>query len=800
MPAVNRVGDDSYEAEIRWTTHGVPHITAGSLGSVAFGQGYACPRDHLATIADQVLKVRSERSAFLGPGERDCHLYSDLGYLALGVRDRAERAAATQTAEVVEMVEGYAAGVSAWLEENGRGALPAWCRDADWVRPIDASDLFCTFVDLAIIASGRNLAAYIGSAGPPGVLNHPDGPGGAAAAARLDPGLGSNGWALGHAATSTGRGMVVANPHFPWGGEARFWECHLRVPGELDVYGAGLIGTPGVQIGMNRHVAWTHTFSRGHRFTVYRLDLVPDRPTSYRYGAEEREMSATTHRLEVLTDSGEPRTVERTLWSSHYGPMLDLPLLGWSEQLAFTYRDANLDNDRLLPLVLDMDRARSVHDLREAIGRHHGLPWVNTVAADDRGRCWYVDSSTTPNLSHEAQAAFTANVDADPLTNLLFANRVALLDGSDPTFEWIDHADAPAPGLVPFDELPQLERPDYVFNSNDPYWLPHHEAHLPEHSPLHGLYRRQITPRSRMNALLLAGEGPVVPSGPDGRFTPADLEEAVLGNHSLIAELLLEGVIDRCRAAGEVGLGGEVVDLTPACDLLEAWDRRFDLGSVGAVIWRELLASLPADALCDAGVLFAEPYDPDRPIHTPRGLAPPPAEKPDPLPRALAEAVVALGKAGIPLDAQLGDVQYVERGGRRVPLHGAYELEGIANVVAPIGALVRSDLEPEPPRPDPVPGRTERTGLHVGGYPATYGTSFVMVAWFDEDGPHGRGLLAYGQSGDPDSPRHVDQVEAFSRKELRPFLLDDDAIAADPALETKFVVRLRQDSNLRPED
>ena len=32
-----------------------------------------------------------------------------------------------------------------------------------------------------------------------------------------------------------------------------------------------LLGAPGVQMGFNEGVAWTHTFSRGHRFTLARL-------------------------------------------------------------------------------------------------------------------------------------------------------------------------------------------------------------------------------------------------------------------------------------------------------------------------------------------------------------------------------------------------------------------------------------------------------------------------------------------------------------------------------------------------
>src|SRR5690606_34221428 len=150
--------------------------------------------------------------------------------------------------------------------------LPSWCADAEWIRPIDELDLWAYFVDVALMASGRNLAGIIGRAEAPG----PDGPVapspmsalGGGGASEASPGA-SNGWAFGRDATASGHGIVMANPHFPWGGEARFWECHLKIAGQVDVYGAALLGVPGVQIGFNRDVAWAHTFSRGSRFTLY---------------------------------------------------------------------------------------------------------------------------------------------------------------------------------------------------------------------------------------------------------------------------------------------------------------------------------------------------------------------------------------------------------------------------------------------------------------------------------------------------------------------------------------------------
>ena len=48
--------DKDYEAQIRWTRYGIPHITArdfgitaNDFGSLAFGEGYAFAKDHLGS-------------------------------------------------------------------------------------------------------------------------------------------------------------------------------------------------------------------------------------------------------------------------------------------------------------------------------------------------------------------------------------------------------------------------------------------------------------------------------------------------------------------------------------------------------------------------------------------------------------------------------------------------------------------------------------------------------------------------------------------------------------------------------
>ncbi len=773
-------GNDRYTADVRWTTHGVAHIRADDWGSLGFGQGWAIARDHLPTIADQLVKARGERARFHGAGPEGSHLASDFGYRALGLTERAPRFRDDQPAHIRDLVTGYTAGYNAWLgEARDTDALPRWCADAEWITSVDELDLYTYFGDVALLGSGRNLVGIIGRAEAPG----PDGPVDASPLSALGAGTeASNGWAFGGDVTASGHGVVMANPHFPWGGEARFWECHLTVPGELDAYGVCLLGAPGIQMGFNTDVAWAHTFSRGHRFTLARLDLVPGQPTRYRHGDAEREMTPATHVVECLGPDGDMATVERTLWSSHHGPMVNLPLLGWGTDTAYTYRDANVDNRAVFAQFLGMAQATSMNAFQQVFADVGAMPWVNTLAADRRGRVWYTDASPTPNLSARAQARYRDRVRDDAVAALLFESRVALLDGSDPDDDWIDEPGAKQPGLIPPDRLPALERRDYVVNANDSHWLANPESPLEGHSPMHGFERTPQSLRTRQNLRTVARLAAT------GGVTAEVAVEAVLANRGLSAELLRDAVVARCSRAGRVQVDGEPVDLGDAAEVLRRWDARVDLDSRGALLWRELMAGFEVKAWTDAGPLFAEAFDPDRPVATPAGLVGAPGDREtvgsaaDPIVVALAQAVVHLRAAGLAPDASVAEAQWADRGGVRVAVHGGGEAEGVCNVLVPIGALASQAIEPGPARLEPVGDRTARTGLRVGGYRCTYGTSFVMAVELTDDGPVGVGLLAYGQSGDPRSPHHHDGTAAYAAKAPRPLLFHDTDIDADPNL------------------
>ena len=762
-----------YSAQITRTEFGIPHIVADDWGSLGFGQGYAYSQDRACTLIDQIIKVRGERAKFFGPGENDRNIDSDFAYRHLHLVDDAAERFGDQSERVADMVRGYVAGFNAALETDGASG---WCAGEAWVRPITVDELYANLNDITLFASAGNLIGPIATAQPPEAATSdttPDTTPDTTLAGTTDTTttLGSNGWAIGSAGSATGGGMLIANPHFPWEGEKRLWESQLTLTtGELNVYGVGLTGVPGVLIGFNDSVAWTHTVSAGYRMTLYDLQLTPGDPTSYVYGDETKQMTSEAIEIEVLRD-GATTTETRTLYDSHYGPMLNLPF-GWSDTTAYTMRDANIDNTDILDQFLGMDTATGMDEFIDAHRTANGIPWVNTVATSADGRAWYADTAATPNLSTEAIAGWQAEVDAGGLAKTVLDNGAILLHGSDPTNEWVDDPTATRPGILPFDQQPQLERDDFVFNANDSHWLANPAELLTGFSPLTGAEGIPQSSRTRENALLL--QDPSL-RGDDGTFDFDELQAAWFSNRALHADLLRDQVVAACDDQKVILISEMPFDITPACDVLRAWDGRLNTDSKGAVLWREFLVSFSGDDRRDAGNLYSVPFDPADPVGTPNTIA----TNPGVILNNLASAIVALESQGWALDISLGEVQFDGRAhDERIAIPGGTNMEGAISIVD-----CCSGSNTLAPRGDPGENIDGRYYSSLG-YPVTSGNSFVMALEFGPEGPRARAILTYGQPDDPTDPNFTAQTKIYSTKSLREVLFTPEDVAAGAVGET----------------
>jgi acyl-homoserine-lactone acylase len=768
-----------YEATIRYTSYGVPHILADSWANLGFGQGYSATQDRGCIVADQVLKARGERAKFLGRGENDEHLNSDFGYRALALLEVAERDFPLLPQRDQDLITGYVAGYNQYLAENGPEGFPGWCAGAQWVRPITPLDYYAYVRDGAMMASGATLVHFIGAAQPPGMSSAvtPSVSDFESALTELTVHA-SNGWALGSERTESGRGMVLTNPQFGWHGATQFRENHLTIPGEVDVYGASFGGFPGIQVGFNEHVAWTHTVSEGFRFVVYELELVPGSPTRYKYDGEERAMTSRDFTIEVRQEDGGTEEVHRTLYSTHYGPMLVVPTFGeWSGLRALTYRDANQDNDEVLEQFLEMNLAKSMDDFQRIYEQVSGIPWVNTMAASSDGRAWYADGSATPHLSDEAIALWQQAVEENPITRAFFEFGVVFLNGSDSRFEWVHEEGARDPGVVPFSKQPKLERRDTVSNANQSHWIANSAEPLEGYTPLMGSERTEQHLRARLVAMLVEDESADGPAGPDGLFSMDELQEVYMVNRGLLGELLRDEVVARCTDAEPVVVGEQVVDITEACAVLGEWDLLYNLESVGAVLWRQVWSLTSG-----TGYEWKVPFDAEDPLGTPAGLADAPAEGPDPVLQNIAGAILMLEQAGFAIDVPLGEAQFTNKGDLRIPMHGGISLDGVANIAAPVIDFADS-LEPL----EMAEAIDPYTGLTSAGYYADRGPAIVMAIEFTDDGPRAMSIAGYSQSKDPESPHYADQTLLYSMKQFKPVRFTEEEIMSDPELEVVVV-------------
>lgn len=437
LAACSKTGNEgekpySYKAAITVTEYGIPHITANDYASLGFGEGYMAAKDHICNISFNIIAANGETSKYLGNGPKNRYLRQNSVTRALGIPEKSQIAFKNQSADIQDMYKGYAAGFNKFLKEEEN---TSWCKGASWVKPVTAIDLFSQVT--YIVQTLPRMAGALYTASPPSeeqistsaereelLL--------ASEAALHLNGMGSNAWAFGKEMSENGRGMLLANPHYPWFGTNRFWEKHLTIPGKMDVYGVSLIGGPGVVIGFNQDIGWTHTVSASQRVVIYKLDLVEGDPTSYIFDGEVRKMTSRDVNIMVRKEDGTLEQETKTFWSSHHGPIAIFRDLEWTDKNAYAVRDANRDNMYTVAQWFDMSRATSMDNLETALKKWNAMPWVNAIATGKEGKAAYFDNSVVGNLSNEAMDLWQKQYDSDDLTKSLYDQRsMTLLNGSD---------------------------------------------------------------------------------------------------------------------------------------------------------------------------------------------------------------------------------------------------------------------------------------------------------------------------------------------------------------------------------
>lgn len=437
---------------------GVPHIYAASRADAYLALGFVHAQDRMWQM-DLNRRVAAGRLAeILGPSALDFdRLLRTLGLYRLAER-RAERA----PPEVRELLEAYARGVNAWLEQRG-GVLPPEflilrTSPEPW-RPAD-SLAWLTVMALDLGGNWRGellrlrladrlneaqmqefFASYPGSSGgtPPSqatLYRELDRDFALERLAALLPGeaaAGSNNWAVAGPRTATGKPLLANDPHLRLGAPSLWYLAHLSWPGQ-DVIGGTLPGVPSVILGRNRRIAWgfTNTGPDVQDLFIEKLDP-QDRD---RYVTPDGHAAFDTRRELIKVRGG--KDVELAVRTTRHGPVISDVVRRAGEAapaghvLALRWT-ALEEDDRTVEAGLALSEAADWQQFRAALQRFHA-PAQNVVYADVDG-----------NIGFQVAGRIPIRKPDNPVKG------AAPVPGWEARYDW--------DGVIPFDQLPSSYNP-----------------------------------------------------------------------------------------------------------------------------------------------------------------------------------------------------------------------------------------------------------------------------------------------------------------------------------------------------
>ena len=295
---------------------GVPHVLADRPRDLFFGYGLALAQDRLWQIDYLRRRALGRLAEVLGPEA----VASDRRGRLLGFGRLADAELAALSEDATVALDGFAAGVNAWIE-HVRDDLPVEFDVLEYApepwSPRDSIALMRAFFwqltgRLENLVAGEAARRVLGDALADDFLttespdetilprdaansagerrtrggarpdpSTPSIPSGLGATGGGDAAGGSNNWVVAPARSSTGRALLATDPHLPFSLPTGLYQVHLQGAG-YNVTGAGYPGAPSIWFGHNDRVAWGLTNLVASPRDLYVETVNPADPSSIR--------------------------------------------------------------------------------------------------------------------------------------------------------------------------------------------------------------------------------------------------------------------------------------------------------------------------------------------------------------------------------------------------------------------------------------------------------------------------------------------------------------------------------------
>jgi penicillin G amidase len=469
-----RVKELSAPVEIFRDKWGVPHIYAQSTPDLVFAQGFIHAQERLWQMDFSHRLVAGRLSEILG----SVSVPLDRWMRTLTMRRVAESEVDLLDGESRLLAERYADGVNACIQSE---PLPlefrllnhtpepwtpadslSWVKMMSWSLCVnwEAEILRARLVDRLGLETAASLEPVLPPEWvrvvPPGVDYSCIGSAALERAAESRKftgpssrqGVGSNNWVLSGSRTNTGMPILANDMHLGMSAPAIWFENHL-ISDELHVTGVSFPGLPLVIAGHNEQLAWgfTNGFPDVQDLYMEHLRQTPDGKTEYEFRGEWLETEVRQEEIKVK--DADP-VIERVVVTRH-GPIINSLIEGEGMESSLALRWTALERANTFRTLIDMNRASSCDDFREAL-RGWLCPTQNVVYADRQGNIGY---SFPGNIPIRARG-----------------NGAVPAPGWTGEYEWV--------GYIPYEELPHISNPKsgYIASANNrvvnhdyPYWV-----------------------------------------------------------------------------------------------------------------------------------------------------------------------------------------------------------------------------------------------------------------------------------------------------------------------------------------
>lgn len=590
------VATEKAETQIAWDTWGVPHISAKTIEELFFAQGWAQMHNHANLIVELYGSSRGKGAEYWGQNKYD----NDLLIHTLAFDELSDVWEKNQDPESKTIYTSFIKGMNAYakahpdaIDKKNKVVLPLTTKD------INMHSMYVIFT------------SFIGGSDLGRVQQWPD--------------MGSNAYAIAPKRSASGNAMLVQNPHLPWAQEFMFFESHLNLNGK-NMYGSTLVGFPGIAIGFNENLGWTHTDNTIDNADTYELEL---KDGGYLLDDKRKEFEVSLKTIKIKQDDGTMVNKEVSLMKTVHGPVVKQ-----TEGKVLALRMVGLDRPNMLLQWWHMINSSTFNEFEDAL-KMAQIPFWNVMYADKQGEIFYLFNGLVPKRSSG---------------DWNYWNRV--IPGGKSEDVWTEVHD--------YADLPKVKNPEggWLQNANDPPWTSTISTILnPEDYPAYMSPKYMAFRPQRAARMLIEDES----------ITFDELVEYKLSTRLEFADRILDDLFAAVDASNSE-------KAKEAKKVLENWDREANADSKGMLLFYSWASKFNVSN----GANYTEQWSMDAPNTTPDGIA-----DPDRAVKLLEDVAIEIEAKFGSLDTPWGDYYRIKYNDKNLPANGIDGSMGVFRVAWP---------------------------------------------------------------------------------------------------------------------